>query len=148
METLRKVFLYFGAIVIGTILAHIAYGVEYREPLDRFASRPSLFNFLFAIVGAYLAWHMKERFVRLAWMIFSARYAIVTTLSWIALQMPVGVSLIFSSAFAILLTVSGAKDASRRTLFLVAAVLLAAFAFSYGARYHVDALLGRHSVMH
>jgi hypothetical protein len=49
--------------------------------------------------------------------------------------------------FAALATGSGARNASRRTLFVAGSVFVIATIVVFCARYYADELLGRHSVI-
>ncbi len=139
--------LYLGPVVLGSLVADGIYrsvcGGQRFALGGVFSSH--LFQVLFGLMAAALAWSMRELRARLAFGILTFQQAVVAS-GWM-FGAPVDPLLIgsLSVAFAVLVTMSGASMQPKWRL-IVPAVFAAMFVVRWLTIYYADGIMGRHSV--
>jgi hypothetical protein len=108
---------------------------------------PVFIDVMFFIAGALIAWQIREPLGRSAWAVFALHHGLQALMAPLATQMSGLWSLCLTVLFAVLVTGSGARSASRRTLALTAAIFVIVVVAVFAARYYADELLGNHSVI-
>jgi hypothetical protein len=149
-DELKQIGLYFGPAILGSVVANGMYQVACRGRSFTVASGmlfgPLPLIVLFAIGSALLAWHEREPFGRLAWLTVAARQgylAYAAAVGVVPNRVIAGTLLV---AFAVLLTVSGARNTPR--WFLVAGkAFVVVFMFVWAAQYYANGLAGTRSVV-
>lgn len=90
---------------------------------------------------------MREPLGRSAWAVFALHHGLQALMAPLATRMSGLWSLFLTVLFAVLVTGSGARTASRRTLALAAGISVIVVVAVFAARYYADELLGNHSVI-
>ena len=147
VEDVRQIGIYVGPVILASVVGNAIYGVVFATTAINLGGMPFFMNLIFAIAGGAIVWRMTEPFGRIAWAVFLIHYGIQALLAVVGTQMGSLWSLGLITLFASLVTASGARDASRRTLFLAVWIFVVAVVAVVGARYYADELLGNHSVI-
>lgn len=123
------------------------YGFASNTRAINVGGMPLFINLMFFIAGALIAWQMRELLGRSAWTVFALHHGLQALMAPFGTQMSSLWSLCLTVLFAVLVTGSGARTASRRTLALAAAISVVVVVAVFAARYYADELLGNHSVI-
>lgn len=146
-EDVRRIGIYLGPVILASILGNAVYGAVFRTTAINVGGMPLFMNLMFAVVGAVIAWRMTDRLGRTAWAVFSLLHGIQVLAALWATRISNPWSLAFVGLFAVLVTGSGARNASRRAVLIAVGIFVLATVAVFGARYYADALLGNHSVI-
>ena len=148
-ETAREMGLYMGPAFLALMLGRAIYEVAcdgWKFALVR--SREDLqMGMLFVVIGLLVAFVARSALTRVGWLLFAALHAIIVLgpqtdylpNRWMLNGLFV--------AFAVVITVGGARDAPRRAMMLAGCGFVVLLAFSYATRYYADVVLQRHSVV-
>jgi hypothetical protein len=147
VEAVRQVGIYFGPVILASVIGNAIYGLAFNTRAINIGGMPLFINVMFFIAGALLAWQMREPLGRIAWAVFALHHGLQALMAPLGARMGSLGSLWLTVLFAILVTGSGARTASRRTLVLAAAISVLVVVAVFAARYYADELLGNHSVI-
>jgi O-antigen ligase len=147
VEAVRLVGIYLGPVILGSVIGNAIYGFAFNTRAINIEGVPVFIDVLFFIAGALIAWQMREPLGRSAWAVFALHHGLQALMAPLATRMRGLWSLCLTVLFAVLVTGSGARSASRRTLALAAAISVIVVVAAFGARYYADELLGNHSVI-
>lgn len=147
-EDLRRAGLFFGVVILGFAASNMLYGIAHGTSRPFLGTtRPAWFSLGFVAAGAVIAWRMQEPVGRAAWIVFAIQHAFMAWAAMREIPVEVWTRTGLTSAFAALLTVSGARRRTTQTLRLAGLVFLLAVCLSYGVRYYADVVLGNGSVV-
>jgi hypothetical protein len=146
-ENVRRVGVYVGPAILASVVANAAYGLLFGTTTINIGGLPFFMNVVFAVMGGVIAWGMTDRLGRIGWMVFALHHGIQALAAFWRFRIGGGWSLGLITLFALLATGSGARNASRRTLFVAGSVFVVASIAVFCARYYADELLGNHSVI-
>ena len=148
-EYLRRTGLYVGPLFLAIMLGRSIYEVAcdgWRFALVR--SREGIEQALFfVVIGVFLAWVARAPATRLGWGVLAALHGIILLGPWAGYLPNRWLLNMLYVTFAVLVTVGGIRDATRRAMVLAGCAFVALLAFSYASRYYADVLLERHSVL-
>ncbi len=111
------------------------------------SAQPLALTFAFVIGGVILAWRFNESLGRVAMLVFAVHQGILAYASISGTRLNSVAMTMLITAFAALLTASGARDGTARRFVMAGSAFVAMVVFSFGARYYADVLLGNHSVV-
>ena len=149
VDQLRRGGLYLGPVILGSMAGNGFYGAACGG--QRFvmgvSADPLVLRVAFVIGGVILACRMKEPIGRVALLVFAVHQGILAyaSVSGVGLNL-VAMTTLFT-AFAVMVTASGARDGPTHRFVIAGGAFVAMFVFSMSARYYADVLLDNHSVL-
>ena len=147
VDKLRRNGVYLGPVILASVVGNAVYGFVFATTVINVGGMSLPIDVMFAIVGTALAWSMSEQLGRIGWAVFALHYGIQALLLPFEGRMSSLWSLGLITLFAGLVTASGARDASRRTLLLAGGIFVATCVAVFVSRYYADELLGKHSLI-
>jgi hypothetical protein len=146
-EDVRWIGIYFGPVILASILGNAVLGAVFRTTAINIGGMPLFMNLMFAVVGSVIAWRMTDTLGRIAWAVFVLYQGIQLVAAFSATRIGGPWNLGLIGLFAVLATASGIRSASRHAVLIVVGIFLFAAVAVFGARYYADALLGSYSVI-
>jgi hypothetical protein len=147
-EETRRAGLYIGSGLLGVIAANVLYGAAHGTTVEfGFDTRALTLNIVFALLGGTFAWRWTDILGRLAFVAFAVDQAMMGYAAATGARVSSTATTALVTAFAALLTASGARRSTRRRYFIAGGLFIAMLLASVGARYYADVLLSNHSVM-
>ncbi len=148
VEDIRRLGIYLGPVVLASILGNVVYDAVFPlTPAAIGGGMPLFLHLALAMVGAIVTWQMTDPLGQIAWAVVTIRHVVQVVGALLQIRIDNFWSDGLISLFALLATASGARGASRRTLWIAGGVFLVAVAWVFAARYYADELLGNHSIM-
>ena len=147
VEAVREVGIYFGPVILASVIGNAMYGFGFNTRAINTGGMPLFINVMFFIVGALIAWQMREPLGRIGWAVFALHHGLQASMAALGVRMGSLPSLCLTVMFAVFVTGSGARTAPRRTLVLTATISVLMMVAVFAARYYADELLGNHSVI-
>jgi hypothetical protein len=147
VEEMRRIWIYFGPVLLASVIGNAAYGGLFATTMVSIGGLPVFVDAMLALAGAVIAWRMTDTLGRIAWTIFTLYQGMQTLTRLHGTRLSSVWSLGLIGLFAVLATGSAARTASRRTLLMAVAVFVVVLITVVAVRYYADAQLGNHSVI-
>ena len=147
VEDVRRVGIYLGPVILASVVGNAVYGAVFGTTVVNLGGMPLFMNLMFALAGAFIAWRIKDTLGRIAWAVFAMHHGIQTLMALWGTRIGSLWSVGLISLFAVLVTGSGARSASQRTLLIAGGIFVVGIVAVLAARYYADELLGNHSVI-
>jgi hypothetical protein len=148
-ESLRCIGLYVGPVFLALMLGRSIYEVAcdgWRLALVRSREDAAMAVFFIAI-GLFLAGAARAPLTRVGWLLLAILHAAILVGPWAGYVPDRWLLNTVYTVFALLVTLGGVRGSTRQSIVLAGCGFVAVLALSYGARYYVEVLTERHSVL-